>query len=90
MTRATLIRVLLAMAVAIATGIDQGRAQTNCDGPCPAGPSIPPPARSNDNTGWWVVGVLVAGILGLAIIKHNLPDPPPRLRLRPRRRRDRR
>src|SRR5207244_2572635 len=92
MSRATLIRVLLAVALATASGIHEAQSQTQ-DGPFrrqlpgPGGDSQDS-GGSNNNNVWWIVGGVAAGLLGLAIGRQLLttpdqPDQPALPRLSP-------
>jgi hypothetical protein len=91
MSRATLIRVLLAVALATASGIHGAQSQTQ-DGPFRR--QTPGPGGDSQDSGggsnnvWWIVGGVAAGLLGLAIGRQLLtppgePDPPPLPRLPP-------
>ena len=78
--KATLLRVVLAAALAAATGIEQVRAQ--CDGNCTRPqPSIPGqlPSSNNSTNVWWVVGGIVSAFVGAAItqIIQQSQQPPP-------------
>jgi subtilisin family serine protease len=90
MTRATLLRVLLAVALATAVAVREGHAQcTTLAAACPptngpTGPNGPGPTNlggghsgsSNNNVGWYVLGGVVAAVAGWAITTHLFPDPP--------------
>ncbi len=91
MSRATLIRVLLAVALATASGIHEAQSQIQ-DGqfrrpiPGPGGES--PDSGGSNNNVWWIVGGVAAGLLGLAIGRQLLtppgePDQPALPRLSP-------
>jgi subtilisin family serine protease len=86
MTRATLLRVLLAVALATATGLREGQTQTNfpsgpsCDGPCPIRGGQGGPGQdsgSNKNVIWYIVGGVVIGVVGWLIANQPWADPPP-------------
>ncbi len=85
MTRATLLRVLLAVALATATGVREGRAQTPCNNEVcpPTTPAGPGPrsvgeggSNSNNNVGWYILGGVIAVVAGWAIKTQLFPDPP--------------
>ena len=72
-------RVLLAVAFAAACGMNDARAQeTNCGLRCRPVSNVPPPVvpppSSNNNTAWYVLGGVVAPIIGVGIAIHFLPD----------------
>lgn len=85
MTRATLLRVLLAVALATATAVREGRAQ--CESQTAAGcvpsrtgpgPTVPGSggSSSNNNAGWYILGGVIAAVAGWAITTRMFPDPP--------------
>jgi subtilisin family serine protease len=85
MTRATLLRVLLAVALATATAVREGRAQ--CESQTQAacvptrggpGPTVPGSggSSSSNNTGWYILGGVIAAVAGWAITTRMFPDPP--------------
>jgi len=79
MKRGWRMRVLLAVAVAAACGMNDARAQdTNCGVRCRPASNVPPPVvappSSNNNTAWYVLGGVVAPIIGVGIAIHFLPD----------------
>ena len=85
MTRATLLRVLLAVALATATGVREGaRAnsmhQQRCPPTTPAGPGPRSTggggSSSNNNAGWYILGGVIAVVAGWAIKTQLFPDPP--------------
>ena len=96
MTRATLLRVLLAVALATAGAVGEGRAQTTegpgrggCNpnilqaciptgptGPGPTGPGGGGSSSGNNNTGWYILGGVIAAVAGWAITTRLFPDPP--------------
>jgi hypothetical protein len=93
MSRATLLRVLLAVVLATASGIHEAQSQQSQDGD-PFRRQVPGPGGDSQSTGgsnnnvWWIVGGVAAGLLGLAIGRQLLtppgePDPPPLSRLPP-------
>jgi hypothetical protein len=84
MTRAVLMRVLLAVAVATATGVHGARAQGPACNPQIITACVPttptpgsPPSDSNRFNPWWLVGGLVVTFLGVVVVKHLLGDPGP-------------
>ena len=81
MTRAALIRVLLAVAVATATGVHEGYAQQPCTFACPPSRPAPtpgsPPSDSHRSDPWWIVGGVVVGLLGVVLAKQVFGDPGP-------------
>jgi hypothetical protein len=70
--RATLIRVLLAAVLAIATALRPAHAQTQP--PPPPSPISPGPTSSSGNAPWFILGGIVAAALGLVILKKSIPD----------------
>src|SRR5262245_9223996 len=84
MTRATLLRVLLAVALATTTACGESQAQRVCtSNVCPEGPAGPGPrslgeggSSSNNNTGWYILGGVAAAVIGWAITTRMFPDPP--------------
>src|SRR5712691_5357084 len=86
MTRATLLRVLLAGAIAIATGVHEARAQcppTTNFCPPPRGPQPGPSSPdgggsgSGNQVGFYILGAVVTAIIGWVIKTQIFPDPPP-------------
>jgi Subtilase family len=98
MFRATLIRVLLAVVLAAATGVNGAHAQA-CTFACPPPPVTPntPPntptmpspggGSSDSNRPLWIIGGVIAGVIGLVIAKQVFdpgpPNPPALPRLPP-------
>ena len=73
------LRALLAVAVVAACVMNEARAQdTNCGLRCRPVTNVPPPVvappSSNNNTAWYVLGGVVAPIIGVGIAIHFLPD----------------
>jgi subtilase family protein len=83
LTRATLLRVLLAVALATMTGVGEGRAddkdscrfQQSCPQPGPGSPGGGG-SDSNNRVIWYVVGGIVAAVIGWAIKTQVFPDQP--------------
>jgi hypothetical protein len=81
MSRATLIRVLLAVALATATGVNSAHAQV-CTFACqrpPVTPTMPSPegGSSDANRPLWIIGGVIAGVIGLVIAKQVFDPGPP-------------
>ncbi len=90
MSRATLIRVLLAVVLATASGIHEAQSQSPQEPSRPqfpgSSPGGPGDSGNSNNNVWWIVGGVAAGLLGLAIGRQLLTNPgasdqpaPPRL-----------
>ena len=86
MSRATLIRVLLAVALATASGIHEAQSQTQDPPGRPQFPNShggPADSGNSNNNVWWIVGGVAAGLLGLAIGRQLLTNPGEHDRLTP-------
>jgi subtilisin family serine protease len=83
LTGAALARVLLAVALATATAVQQGRAQGICTtNICTeqhgrGSPSDPGGSDNNNKVVWYIVGAVVLGVVGWAIKTQIFPDPEP-------------
>ena len=77
MTRATLIRLLLAAILAVSSGVPDARAQCQIT-VCPPAPTPGPGPSHHDNKAiWYVVGGVAAGVLGWVIGTKIFSDPKP-------------
>ena len=78
MSRATLVRLLLAVVLALSSGVEDARAQCQIT-VCPPAPTPGPAPSHHDNKAvWYVVGGVAAGVLGWIIgtkIFSNNPGP---------------
>jgi Subtilase family len=85
LSRATLTRLLLAVALATATAVHDTDAQTFCDGQCPIRPTQPGPgpqtpgsggSDSSNRGGLFILGGVLAIVAGWAIWTQFFRDPP--------------